>query len=261
MKIVDVKNINYSYDGINKVLDNVNFYIEKAKIMTIVGPNGAGKSTLLKLLIGELSIQNGKINYFDEKGDIKPDKNIKIGYVPQNSSSYGGFPIKAREVVEMGVYKEAGLARRINRELKQKVKDIMEELEISNIAEKNMSELSGGQRQKIFVARAVVNSPEILFLDEPFSGIDTSSQKMFYEFIKKLRDKKEIAIIMVTHDLVVVPQISDTTLCVNIKATFHKEPNEFIESAVFKDEFSNGLEIYLHDKNIPHRTVKRKEGD
>ena len=75
MKIVDVKNINYSYDGINKVLDNVNFYIEKAKIMTIVGPNGAGKSTLLKLLIGELSIQNGKINYFDEKGDIKPDKN------------------------------------------------------------------------------------------------------------------------------------------------------------------------------------------
>ena len=261
MKIVEAKNITYSYDGVHKVLENVNFYIEKGKIMTIVGPNGAGKSTLLKLLTGELSIQNGNIEYFDGAGNKIENKNLKIGYVAQNSSSYGGFPIKAKEVVEMGVYKEAGIAKRVNKALKEKVKDIMEELEISDIAEKNMSELSGGQRQKIFIARAAVSSPEILFLDEPFSGIDLSSQKMFYEFIKKLRDKKGMAIIMVTHDLVVVPQISDTTLCVNIKATFHKEPNEFFESTVFKDEFSNGLEIYLHDKNIPHRTVKRKEGD
>ncbi len=261
MKIVDIDSISYSYDGINNVLENISFSIESGKIITIVGPNGAGKSTLLKLLTGEASVQRGQIKYFEKDTPILDWNNLNIGYVAQNSSAYANFPLKAFEVVEMGVYKEAGVGRRISKELKEKVKRIMEELDISDIANKSIAELSGGQKQKVFIARAVVSSPKIIFLDEPLSGIDTASQELFYKFIKKLRDEKGMTIVMVTHDLAIVPQISDFTVCVNIKATFHENPEEVFESSIIKEEFARGLELYLHDNNIPHRTVKRREGE
>lgn len=259
MKIVEIKNISYSYDGINNALENISFSIEKGKIITVVGPNGAGKSTLLKLLTGEVEIQKGSIEYLDENNKIIERKKINIGYVAQNSSAYADYPLKAYEVIEMGVYKEAGVGRRVSKELKAKVKKIIEELEIEEISNKNISELSGGQKQKVFIARAVVSSPEIIFLDEPLSGVDTVSQELFYKFIKKLKEKMGMTIIMVTHDLAVVPQISDFTVCVNIRATLHENPQEIFESSIFKDEFTKGLELYLHDKNIPHRTVKKRE--
>ena len=261
MKRLEVKNLSYSYDGTNMVIKGITFSIENGKLMTIVGPNGAGKSTLLKLITGELEIQSGTIEYFSEDGKKMNIKSVNIGYVAQNSGTFSEVPLKAKEVVEMGLYQEAGIGRKVSKELRKKVENIMEELGINDIAEKNIAELSGGQRQKIFIARAVVSSPKILFLDEPLSGVDTHSQKMFYEFLNKLKEIKKLAIVMVTHDLAVVPQISDSTLCVNIKSTFHNEPQEFLESEILKDEFSKGLELYLHDKNIPHRTVKRKEGE
>ncbi len=101
MKIVEIKNISYSYDGINNALENISFSIEKGKIITVVGPNGAGKSTLLKLLTGEVEIQKGSIEYLDENNKIIERKKINIGYVAQNSSAYADYPLKAYEVIEM----------------------------------------------------------------------------------------------------------------------------------------------------------------
>lgn len=227
--IIEVKDMTFAYDR-EPVLERVSLHVKKGDYLAILGPNGAAKSTLIKLMVGLLRPQRGKIKLFGE--DITSFKNWgKIGYMAQQAGDVNiSFPATVEEVVSSGYYEGVGNFNKKNR--KRAVKAVLKKLEIDNLAQRLIGNLSGGQRQKVFLAKAIVKRPEIIFLDEPTSGIDVNYQKEFYKLIKKLNDEN-ITIVMVTHDIKAAFRESKTIACVyNKNVLFNKSKDEKIKMKV-----------------------------
>lgn len=191
MTLVSAKNLCVNYSN-RPVLSNLNFDIEDGDFLCVVGPNGSGKTTLLKTILGEIKPTSGKI-IFDSS--IKPSF---IGYMPQENHIDRNFPATAREIISTGVLNR-GLF--INQESTTIIESNIKLLGIEKIAKQSYSELSGGQRQKVLLARALCATRELLILDEASNNLDYSSKLSFYKTLKKLNAEHKITIIMVTHDL------------------------------------------------------------
>lgn len=196
--VINLKYVSFSYNG-NLVLQDVNLAIKAGDFFTILGPNGSAKSTLLKLMLGLLLPKTGEVKIFAEKPSRFTKWN-KIGYVSQQVSNINtSFPATVEEVVSSGYY--TGFGRIFNRsKIKRAVENALETVGITDLSKELIGRLSGGQRQKVFLARALVRNPEALFLDEPTTGIDTSSQKEFYDMLSAF-NKKGLTIVMITHNL------------------------------------------------------------
>lgn len=199
-KLVDVNNVSYSY-GKHKVLEKISLCVEKKDFVVIIGPNGAGKSTLIKLLLGELQTTQGEISLFNQ--DVNLFNNwYRLGYVAQNSSSLiNGFPATVKEIVKLNLYHDIGLFKFSKKQHIQKTMDTLKKVGMLNYANNMISNLSGGQQQKVMLARVLVNNPELMILDEPTNAIDQSSVKSLYELLAKLNREDDLTIIMITHDL------------------------------------------------------------
>lgn len=199
-KLIEVKNVSFKYDK-DYVFENINFDIYKGDFIGIIGSNGAGKSTLIKLILGQLKADKGKVLI----DGIEPwtGKNLQeIGYVPQVGLSRGiDFPATVEEIVMMNMYKEIGRFGFPKKKHKEKVKNALSIVDMSDFIKRKFSELSGGQQQRVVIAKAIVNSPEILILDEPTTGIDHHSERVLYELLDKLNREKEITIVMISHDI------------------------------------------------------------
>lgn len=199
-KIIEVKNVSFKYDR-DYVFENINFDIYKGDFVGIIGSNGAGKSTLIKLILGQLKADKGKILI----DGVEPwtGKNLQeIGYVPQVGLSRGiDFPATVEEIVMMNMYKEIGRFGFPKKEHKEKVKKVLEIVDMTNFLHRKFSDLSGGQQQRVVIAKAIVNSPEILILDEPTTGIDHHSENVLYELLDKLHKEEKITIVMISHDI------------------------------------------------------------
>ncbi|MBC2576986.1 metal ABC transporter ATP-binding protein [Peptostreptococcus russellii] len=199
-KIIEVKNVSFKYDR-DYVFENINFDIYKGDFVGIIGSNGAGKSTLIKLILGQLKADKGKILI----DGVEPwtGKNLQeIGYVPQVGLSRGiDFPATVEEIVMMNMYKEIGRFGFPKKEHKEKVKKALEIVDMTNFLHRKFSDLSGGQQQRVVIAKAIVNSPEILILDEPTTGIDHHSENVLYELLDKLHKEEKITIVMISHDI------------------------------------------------------------
>lgn len=199
-KIIEVKNVSFKYER-DYVFENINFDIYKGDFVGIIGSNGAGKSTLIKLILGQLKADKGKILI----DGVEPwtGKNLQeIGYVPQVGLSRGiDFPATVEEIVMMNMYKEIGRFGFPKKEHKEKVKKALEIVDMTNFLHRKFSDLSGGQQQRVVIAKAIVNSPEILILDEPTTGIDHHSENVLYELLDKLHKEEKITIVMISHDI------------------------------------------------------------
>ena len=172
------------------VFKDLSFSLNAGDFLCIVGPNGCGKSTLLKCLIGQIKLSSGKLTF---------DKNFhqnQIGYMPQNPKFNDAFPASVYEIVASGSLNRIKLFESYP---KERIDTAMKALNIQKLAKSKFSKLSGGQRQKVLLARAIVASEELLILDEPSNNLDYHSKQEFYETLKKLNEK--LTIIMVTHDL------------------------------------------------------------
>ena len=180
------------YYGNHHIIDNLNFAVDAGDFLCIVGPNGSGKTTLLKALLSEIKPKSGKI-IFDKS--ISPNF---IGYMPQENHIDRNFPATAYEIISTGVLNR-GLF--ISSDSKKIIESNIKLLNIENIAKKNYSELSGGQRQKVLLARALCATQKLLILDEASNNLDYSSKQSFYKLLKKLNTEHELTIVMVTHDL------------------------------------------------------------
>jgi len=187
--LVDIQNISVGYDE-NIVLRDVSLKIYERDFLGIVGPNGGGKTTLVKSILGLLKPVLGSI--------IFPDKEMKnrIGYMPQINLIDRKFPILVSEVIESGLMAAKNLSKS---EKKEKVRAIIREMDIENISEKAIGELSGGQTQRVLLARAIVNDPKLLILDEPSSYLDRQFESHFYELLQEIN--KKAAIVLVSHDI------------------------------------------------------------
>ncbi len=212
-KIVELKNINFGYNSKYYTIRNINFDVYRGDFISIIGSNGIGKSTILKLILGEEKIDSGEIRLFGE--NIKKFRQWKkIGYLEQNAYyKVLNFPATVYEIVMSNMFSSIGLFKRQNKNHHKKVIETLELLNIEKIKNKMISKLSGGQIQKVFLARTLVQNPELLILDEPTTAIDSEATSVIYDILKDLNKKENMTIIMVTHDLKYVSLISSKILC------------------------------------------------
>lgn len=195
LSIVQVEEVSFSYDR-EPILSKVSFTIEEGEWIGVIGPNGGGKTTLLKLLLGFLQPESGSIRLFDLPVN---EGRGRIGYVPQSLGFDPKFPISLVELVLTGRLSQLRWYGRYSREDRQIALEAIDQVGLSDLAQRKFSELSGGQRQRALIARALASRPEILLLDEFTANLDAAAEAAIYRFLKELRRK--ITIVMVTHDL------------------------------------------------------------
>ena len=172
--------------------------------MALVGPNGAGKSTLIKTILKFLKQITGEIKINGKT----------LAYVPQRNSVDWDFPTTLFDVVEMGCYGRVGLFKRVSKEEKQKVLKAIEQVGMLDFKDRQISELSGGQQQRAFIARALVQEADIYLMDEPFQGVDSTTEKSIVDILKKLKSEGK-TLIVVHHDLQTVPTYFETVTFIN----------------------------------------------
>lgn len=203
MNVFEIKNLTVAY-GENIALEDLNLNIEVGSLMALVGPNGAGKSTLIKTILKFLKQITGEIKI-----------NAKtLAYVPQRNSVDWDFPTTLFDVVEMGCYGRVGLFKRVSKEEKQKVLKAIEQVGMLEFKDRQISELSGGQQQRAFIARALVQEADIYLMDEPFQGVDSTTEKSIVEILKQLKAEGK-TIIVVHHDLQTVPTYFESVALIN----------------------------------------------
>lgn len=203
MNAIEIRNLTVAY-GENIALENFNLDVDEGSLMALVGPNGAGKSTLIKTILKFLK---------QITGEIKINKNT-LAYVPQRNSVDWDFPTTLFDVVEMGCYGRVGLFKRVNKEEKQKVLKAIEQVGMLDFKDRQISELSGGQQQRTFIARALVQEADIYLMDEPFQGVDSTTEKSIVDILKKLKSEGK-TILVVHHDLQTVPTYFESVTFVN----------------------------------------------
>jgi ABC-type Mn2+/Zn2+ transport system ATPase subunit len=194
--LLEFKDVYLGYRG-EVILPSVNLLIEEGDFLGIVGPNGAGKTTLLRAIAGVLKPMRGQVILY------KP--NLSIGYVPQRSLLDEVYPLTALEIALMGLYRKVGVLRRVKR-YEDKAREALRIVGLEGMENKLYRELSGGQKQKVLLARALVSEPEVLLLDEPITDLDVASQKAMMDFLSNLNREKGITILLVSHLLDVVAE-------------------------------------------------------
>lgn len=200
MNSIEIRDLNFSY-GENQVLKDINLEIKEGEFVVIIGSNGSGKSTFIKNLLGELKPQTGYVEILGKNITDYKDYH-DIGYVPQMSVAQKiAFPITAREMVVLNLYSEFGFLKFAKAAQYKKADEILEYLGLLEHKNKPINELSGGLQQRAMIARAMINNPKILILDEPTAGVDEASRHAFLKSIQKLNDDKNLTIILVTHEL------------------------------------------------------------
>ena len=203
MNAIEIKNLTVAY-GENIALENFNLDVEVGSLVALVGPNGAGKSTLIKTILKFLKQITGKIKINGKN----------LAYVPQRNSVDWDFPTTLFDVVEMGCYGRVGLFKRVNKKEKQKVFKAIEQVGMLDFKDRQISELSGGQQQRAFIARALVQEADIYLMDEPFQGVDSTTEKSIVDILKTLKSEGK-TLLVVHHDLQTVPTYFESVTFIN----------------------------------------------
>jgi manganese/zinc/iron transport system ATP- binding protein len=195
------------------VLWDIDFDAPIGKLTAIVGPNGAGKSTLIKASMGLIPLAAGRIEIFGKP--VRAQRKL-VGYVPQRGSVDWDFPVSALDVVCMGRYRAIGWCRPVTRTHKLVAMECLDRVGMADFAKRQISQLSGGQQQRVFLARALAQDAKIYFMDEPFAGVDASTEIAIVDVLRTLRDDGR-TVICVHHDLQTIPEYFDHVLLLNMR--------------------------------------------
>ncbi|MFT5878085.1 MAG: manganese/zinc/iron transport system ATP- binding protein [Salibacteraceae bacterium] len=209
---IKIDDLTVAYDY-KPVLWDIDLVIPEGVLMAIVGPNGAGKSTLIKSILGIIKPIAGSVQIFG-----KPYKKqvSKVAYVPQKGSVDWDFPTTALDVVIMGTYGSLGWIKRPGQKEKKAALEALEKVGMLEFKTRQISQLSGGQQQRVFLARALVQNASIYLMDEPFQGVDATTEKAIINILKELRQAGK-TLIVVHHDLQTVPEYFDWVTFLNVK--------------------------------------------
>ena len=231
--IISIQHLDFSY-GSQPALQHIDLDIEAGSTVGLIGPNGGGKTTLVKLLIGLLEPTSGKILIDGLTPKQAVRKGNVIGYLPQNTGRLDRFPISVRQSIELGLSGKTGVFRSFAADDKEFVEFLIGRVGLSEMAEKPVGQLSGGQLQRAFIARALAPRPKVLLLDEPTTGIDRSGQQRFIEFLQGLKKDLNLTVIVVSHDLRAVSAISDRIACLNVTLHYHDVPQRLPSDLVYR---------------------------
>ena len=246
-EVVLMENIWVHYDDV-PVLEEVSLQVERGDFLGVIGPNGGGKTTLLRVILGLVKPDRGEVRVLGKP----PEKSrVDIGYVPQQNLFDREFPISVQDVVLMGRYGKAGLLRRYSETDRSKALSTLETVGMLNQKSRQIGTLSGGEQQRVFIARALVSEPKLLLLDEPTASIDPTMQTDFYELLEKLSQR--MAVIMVSHDVGAISIFVEKIACLNRQLFYHGSKE--IEPEILEATYKCPIQLIAHG-DVPHRVLK-----
>lgn len=239
---IDLKNVSYAVEG-KIILKDINLAVREGVFLGVVGPNGGGKTTLLKIILGILTATSGSVRVFGATpAELRGTG--KIGYLPQHINIDPNFPASAMDVVLMGGHKNGKLF--YNNRDKEEAKRCLDLMGMLSKKDKAFGSLSGGEQQRVSIARAFVANPQLLILDEPSTGIDTVGQENFYDFLKEMRKKQSLTIIMVSHDIGAIDTYVDDMACLNNAIHYHGPPSDIQTPDLLKKLYGKDVELIKH---------------
>ena len=253
--IVEMENVSFAYNG-QPVLQEVNLSVPQGDFVAVIGPNGGGKTTLLKLMLGLIKPAKGRIRVL---GRATGEASRHIGYVRQDVHINRSFPITALDVVLMGKRDPRRRWLRRGTSDQRDAFQALERMEMTAYAKRRIGELSGGQLQRVFIARALVTRPKLLLLDEPTSSIDTKGQAEFFHMLKTLN--REVTILVVSHDLLVISTYVKSVACVNKRLHYHHQAEitgEMLET-MYPCTVEEVCPVELVAHGLPHRVLQYHE--
>ena len=235
MSLIAARDVSVGY-GAGHILSNVNLAIEPGEIVTIVGPNGSGKTTLIKTFLGAVQ---------PDLGVISAQAGLRIGYVPQRMAVDTSMPMTVARFLSLPI-----------RQSLERQNKVLRRVGVSGVEHQQMSDLSGGQFQRVLLARALLSDPHILILDEPTQGMDQPGMAGFYCLIEEVRRETGCAVLMVSHDLHVVMSASDRVICLNGHICCEGTPTVVSAAPEYRALFGHGtggaLALYQHEHDHSH---------
>ena len=229
--------------GRQSVLEGVELHLPCVEFMALLGPNGGGKTTLLRVILGLLKPDRGEVRVL---GSTPERARGRIGYVPQYARFDLTFPIRVIDVVRMGVRRSIAPSKRAQRTAALAALD---RLESAELADNLIGELSGGQLQRVLIARAVAMEPEVLILDEPTASLDVRSAEAFYDMLKTLAE--EMTLVLSSHDVTGVSARVDSVACINRQLYYH--PTNEVAADTLAKVYGCPVEMIAH--GVPHRVL------
>ncbi len=220
--LIEVEEVSFTYGAVT-ALSGVSLKVEAGDFLALIGPNGSGKSTLVRIMLGLLAPSAGSVRMFGE-----PVRSFRrwerVGYIPQRAAaSDPDFPASVLEVVALGG--RGRLPRTV-------VQEALALTGMEGLGSRRIGSLSGGEQQRVFIARALVSGPSLLVLDEPTAGVDAASRQDFYDLLDRLNRERGITLVLVTHDIGVVSRHVRQVACLNRTLVFHGTPDEFCGNAL-----------------------------
>jgi zinc transport system ATP-binding protein len=231
--IVDISHVDFAY-GAQPVLQHIHLEIEAGSTLGLIGPNGGGKTTLMRLMLGLHKPTRGSITVVGMPPDAAVRAGNVIGYLPQKAHFPANFPMTVRQAVRLGLVGKTGMLRGYAKDDLEFVETLLDRIGLTQVAGRPVGQLSGGQAQRAFIARALAPRPKILLLDEPTTGIDRSGQQRFIEQVVKLKEELGLTLVFCSHDLRAVSSISDRVACLNTTLHYHDVPHRMPERLAYE---------------------------
>ncbi len=214
--IIEFDRVSFRYQSV-PVLDNITLAVREGEFLGLVGPNGGGKSTLIKLIMGLITPDTGTVKVF---GTSVKKARSRLGYVPQFARFPSDFPITVEETVLMGCLHQGRLLQRYTKKDRELARKCMEETGVAEFADRSIDQLSGGQLQRVLIARALASEPDLLLLDEPTASVDSHQEKGVFDLFKELN--KRMSIIVISHDIGFITDYVDRVACLNKELLCHE---------------------------------------
>jgi ABC-type Mn2+/Zn2+ transport system ATPase subunit len=237
--VLSVQHLSAGYPGDRRAIDGVSFNVHQGERIAVIGPNGAGKSTLFKAIVGLLPFTDGSVSIHGE--DCRASHNL-VGYVPQHNEIDWNFPATVGDVVMMGRARQIGWFRLPGRSDWRIVQDILAQVGMERYTKRQIGELSGGQKRRVFIARALAQDTDVLLLDEPFSGVDSAASDEIMEALDMLQ-KYGVTVILATHDMEMATQRFDKLLLLKRQVIAYGAPEEVFTPTHLKAAYGGRVSV------------------
>ena len=238
--VVDVNNVSVEIGGA-RLIENISMRVERGSTVAIIGPNGAGKTTLLRAVLGLIPISSGSITLFGAPIAQIGQQRHKIGYVPQRLEYDRYLPLTVKEMLR-AFMPRISLSR---------IETALQEVGVHSLLHRPIGKLSGGQLQRVVIALNLLREPEILFLDEPATGVDIEGESRFYDIIERLRREHHLTVVLVSHDLSVVTRYASQVLCMNRRLLCFGPPTEALDAEMIRLVYGHDTTLYTHREHEP----------